>query len=393
MRVWILVIVAILLLGAAARMLSKSPAVDSLHASISATEALGGTDTTGYARALGPRPFSFPRDHGPHPRFRNEWWYFTGHLATEEGHRFGYQLTFFRTALAPGLPDRTSAWATNQTYMGHFALTDIGDGTFHAFERLSRGAQGLAGARADSLRVWLEDWSLEGGGLTTFPMTLRADGADAAIRLRLDQGKPIVLQGEEGWSRKGRDPGNASYYYSFTRMPTRGTLKVNDASYEVTGTSWMDREWSTSALDPDVEGWDWLSLQLSDGSDVMLYKLRRHEGSASPYSAGVFVDDQGAATPIAWDDVDLEVLDSWESPRGSATYPSRWRLEIPGYVLDIRPCVADQEWTGSVRYWEGAVEVRGSASTGEITGDGYVELTGYAPSMSSSTVAPARRNP
>jgi predicted secreted hydrolase len=365
-----------------------------MSASISAVDVLGGTDTAGFARARGPRDFAFPREHGPHPEFRNEWWYITGNLSTPEGRRFGYQFTIFRTALAPGDAGRSSSWATNQSYMGHFALTDAQDEAFHQFERLSRGALGLAGARAEPFRVWIEDWWIEGSTSEAtgrrhgiFPVTLAASQDGITVRLTLHEGKPMVLQGEDGWSRKGRDPGNSSYYYSYTRMPTSGTVSVSGAAYDVEGSSWMDREWSTSVLDEDVEGWDWFSLQLSDGRDVMIYLLRREDGSATPFSAGSLVAPDGSTHRLDWKDVSLEVLDVWESPRGGARYPSSWRLRIAGgeneaprpdeLDLEVRPVLRDQEWTRSVRYWEGAVAVQGTSGGSAVSGRGYVELTGY----------------
>jgi predicted secreted hydrolase len=385
-------VLVVLVLGVAAYWLAGDRGAESIGAVLSAAEVLGGTDTTGFTRALGPRPFDFPEDHGPHPEYRNEWWYVTGHLLTDEGRRFGYQFTIFRTALTPRPAPRSSSWATNQTYMGHFAVSDVGGGRFHAFERLHRGAQGLAGARVDPLRVWIEDWTIEGADPSVFALTLDASEGGVHIDLSLQQGKPMVLQGDRGWSRKGRDRGNASYYYSYTRMPTSGTLRIGSTSYDVSGSSWMDREWSTSALDEDVEGWDWFSLQLSDGRDIMLYRLRRHDGTASPFSAGRIVTADGDTKALSWDELSLEVLDVWESPRGGARYPSRWMLELrgDGSAFEIRPYLADQEWTHSVRYWEGAVEVRGSAGAEGVTGQGYVELTGYDPGEGRRDVGSAR---
>jgi predicted secreted hydrolase len=347
-------------------------------------EALGGSDggTEGYARALEPRPFHFPEDHGPHPDFRTEWWYWTGNLSTADGHDFGYQLTLFRNALAPEAKERTSAWGTRQVYMGHLALSDIGAGRFHAFEHFSRDTLGLAGAQAEPFKVWLEGWSAEAVGNGALPMRLTARGEGVSLSLVLEEGKPPVLQGDRGLSQKGPEKGNASYYYSLTRMPTRGQVTVEGRAYEVTGQSWMDREWSTSALSGDQVGWDWFALQLSDGSELMYYQLRQRDGTADPLSAGTLIPPQGEPVRLSREDVKLEIGNTWTSPHGGAVYPARWKLSVPSrrLSLDITPAQADQELSVSVRYWEGAVRLSGSSAGGPVEGRGYVELTGYGDS-------------
>jgi predicted secreted hydrolase len=347
-------------------------------------EALGEPDggTEGYARALEPRELRFPEDHGPHPDFRTEWWYWTGNLTTADGHDFGYQLTLFRSALAPEDKERASAWGTRQVYMGHLALSDIGGGRFHAFERFSRSALGLAGARAEPFRVWLEGWSAEAMAEGALPMRLTAREEGVSLELELEAGKPPVLQGNQGLSQKGPEPGNASYYYSLTRMPTRGRVTVDGRAYAVAGQSWMDREWSTSALGENQVGWDWFALQLSDGSELMYYQLRQRDGSPDPFSAGTFVPARDESARLSREDVRVEVLDTWKSPRGGATYPARWRLSVPSQALtlDITPALADQELSVSVRYWEGSVRLTGTHAGQPVEGRGYVELTGYGDS-------------
>jgi predicted secreted hydrolase len=353
------------------------------HASLSVASALRTASDQGYAKALEPRDFHFPADHGPHPDFRTEWWYYTGNLATAEGRRFGFQLTFFRSALAPSAPERASAWATRQAWLAHFTVSDVEGKTFHSFERWSRGAVGLAGAQGQPFRVWVKDWSAEGAPV--FPMRLRAaEGpqGETAIDLLLQEGKPPVLQGERGLSRKGAEPGDASYYYSLTRMPTSGTVRVDGKSFPVTGASWMDREWSTSSLGRDQVGWDWLALQLSDGWDVMLYRLRRADGSADPASSGTLIAPDGHSRPLHLADFQLEGSGEWRSPRSGGKYPTRWRIRIPNEELDldVRPLLADQELDVSFRYWEGAVGIAGTHHGRPVRGQGYVELTGYAAS-------------
>jgi predicted secreted hydrolase len=352
------------------------------RASLSVAGALRTADDRGYAKALETRAFSFPADHGPHPEFRTEWWYYTGNLATVEGRRFGFQLTFFRSALAPESPERASAWATRQAWLAHFAVSDVEEKRFHSFERWSRGAVGLAGARAQPFRVWVKDWTAEGAPV--FPMRLRAAEGGVAIDLLLQEGKPPVLQGERGLSRKGAGPGDASYYYSLTRMPAAGTVRLDGESFQVTGASWMDREWSTSSLGGDQVGWDWLALQLSDGWDVMLYRLRRADGSADPASSGTLIAPDGHSRPLRPADFELAGSGEWRSPRSGAKYPTkypaRWRVRVPGEELDldVRPLLADQELDVSFRYWEGAVGIAGTHHGRPVQGKGYVELTGYA---------------
>lgn len=343
--------------------------------------ALGGGDSSGYRRAYEPRSFEFPADHGPHPDFRNEWWYVTGNLVDTAGRAFGYQLTLFRIALAPAMPVADSAWRTNQIYMGHLALTDVAGRRHFGFERFSRGALDLAGARAAPFRVWLEDWELSGSESDIFPLRLRAREGEIALDLALDAAKPMVLQGDRGLSRKSAEPGNASYYYSYTRLPTQGTVRMSKHSFSIQGESWLDREWSTSALGPDQSGWDWFALQLDDGRDLMFYRLRRKDSGTDPFSKGTLVETDGQARLLSWDAVELQPLGEWTSPRTGDRYPAGWRLRLPAEHLDltVTPKVADQEMRLTVRYWEGAVAVKGRAGDREITGQGYLEMTRYEP--------------
>ncbi len=342
---------------------------------------LGGADTAGYARAVEPRVFRFPEDHGPHPAFRTEWWYVTGNLAGEGGRHVGFQLTFFRYALAPDPPASSSPWATSQAWMAHLAVTDTDRGAFHAFERFARGAQDLAGARASPFRVWLEDWMLEGVGAdAAFPMRLSAEEDGVALDLVLGAGKPPVLQGDAGLSRKGAEPGNASYYYSHTRMPTRGTVILGTDTLAVRGTAWMDREWSTSVLSEGQTGWDWFALQLDEGWELMVYALRTGDGSAHALSEGVLVDPDGAKRRLAWgSEVVVEPLDAWTSPTTGVRYPSRWRILVPerNWDLQVTPVLENQELDLAFRYWEGAVRVMSYGEGAPVAGRGYVELTGY----------------
>lgn len=346
---------------------------DAADARLTVSQALGKPANAAFARATQPRVFVFPQDHGPHPTFATEWWYYTGNLDSQDGRRFGYQLTFFRFGLTPDAPARGSAWAANSIYMAHLALSDIGTQKFYAFERFSRGAVGLAGAQSSPLQVWLEDWRMDAGP-DGVPMRLTAAQGDIALDLTLEAGKGIVLQGDHGLSQKSAEPGNASFYYSMPRMPSSGMLRIAGQEYQVRGQSWLDREWSTSALGNDQVGWDWFALQLEDGRELMYYRLRLRDGSEDAYSAGSLTGPQGELTRLSCEDVQIEVLDRWQSPAGTS-YPVRWRIRIPTQALElqVQAAMPDQELALSVRYWEGAVDV-----TGSIKGRGYVELTGYA---------------
>jgi len=344
------------------------------------SELLSGEGDAGFEKAIEPREFEFPEDHGPHPGFRNEWWYVTGNLDGDGGRRFGFELTIFRFALTPSLPATESEWRSNQVYIAHFAVTDADRERFFAAERFSRGALGLAGAKALPFRVWIEDWEIaaeETGAPERW--RLRASDPGFSVDLELSSAKPPVLNGDAGLSQKSAEPGNASYYYSMTRWLTDGSLQLGDDTFRVTGLSWLDREWSTSALGADQLGWDWFALQLSDGSDLMFYNLRKLDGSQDAQSAGTWIDTDGRSLHLGRDDVEITVTDTWESPQGGV-YPSAWTLRAPGQGLDlrIRPVMADQELFTTVRYWEGAVDVEGERDGRPVTGRGYVELTGYA---------------
>lgn len=341
-------------------------------------ELLSDSGVSGYRMALEPRNFRFPEDHGAHEEFRNEWWYFTGNLMDENGRPFGYQLTLFRFALLPRPePPLASRWQTRQAYLGHFAVTDIEAEGFHVAERYVRGAVGLAGTRSAPLAIWVDDWRIESSA-PDMAWQLRATGDTASIDLELVPEKPVILNGVGGLSQKSAAPGNASYYYSMPRLRTRGRVSIDGESYAVDGLSWLDREWGSSALSRDQQGWDWFALQLSDGSELMLYNLRRTDGSRDSHSAGTVIGNDGAATHLTAADFDIRVDDHWRSP-GGVQYPSTWTVVVPGLNLELEvlPAMANQELVTTVRYWEGAVSVSGQSAGSSVTGRGYVELTGY----------------
>lgn len=367
-------------LGGGVFYLARAGQADEVRARISTSDALRPDSGAGFARALAPRPFTFPADHGPHPEFQTEWWYYTGNLSTADGRRFGFQLTFFRRALTPTPTERPSAWGTSQVYLAHFAVSDIGANKFYAVDRFGRGAAGLAGAQAEPFRVWLEDWSADGSGPQAMQMRLRARQGDVAIDLALDgAARTPVLQGDEGLSQKSAAPGNASYYYSLTRMPANGSISAGGTTYQVTGLAWMDREWSTSALGEDQIGWDWFALQLDDGRDLMYYQLRRRDGSVDPFSKGIIVAANGTTTSISSSEARLEPVGTWRSSRSGGVYPASWRLSVPtqNLELEVTPRMADQELPLTIVYWEGAVAISGTAAGKPVSGSGYLEMTGY----------------
>ncbi|HYC09001.1 MAG TPA: lipocalin-like domain-containing protein [Steroidobacteraceae bacterium] len=349
----------------------------------------------GFAQALSVRPFIFPRDHGPHPAFRQEWWYVTGNLDAADGERFGFELTFFRFALVPPevplpAPARAdpgtgvaSAWRSREIYLAHFAVTDVARGRFRFAQKLERGALGLAGALGEPLHVWIDDWTLGGGdavdaaGATRWPLHATQQGY--AIDLELAPQTPAVPNGENGLSRKADEPTAASYYYSIPRLDVRGRVLRDGRALTVSGTAWLDREWGSGELGVQQSGWDWFALQLNDGSTLMFYALRRRDGSRDRHSAGTWLAASGETRPLADLDVSISVTREWRNARGDR-YPAGWHIRVPSLALDlsVRPVLQDQELGTTPRYWEGAVDVSGQRDARALGGRGYVELVGYA---------------
>lgn len=349
---------------------------------VSLSKAMGEVEDEDFSKVVEKRKFVFPDDHGPHPEFRTEWWYFTGNLVSDDGKEFGYQFTIFRTALSKEKSERNSEWNSNQIYMAHFAVTDIDGNKFYFDERFSREGNNLAGAQINPFKVWVEDWQIiQTEDKATFDLpiiTVKAKSEKAEIDFKLESVKFFVLQGDEGLSQKGKQPGNASYYYSYTRLETEGKIFLEGKEFSVNGFSWMDREWSTSALSEDQKGWDWFALQLDDNTEIMYYQMRKKDGTSDVFSKGVFVDEKGASQLIKKDDVALEVTGYWESPDG-VKYPSGWNLQIPSKEIDLKitPAVKNQLMDVVIRYWEGSVKIEGTKSGSKTAGRGYVELTGY----------------
>jgi predicted secreted hydrolase len=338
----------------------------------------------GFARATTPLDWEFPRNFGAHPAYQTEWWYYTGNVKTADGRHFGYQFTLFRRAISPDLDPSDSAWRTNQMYMAHFAVADVGGGQFLHAQRFSRGAAGLAGATADpGYRIWLEDWQVtaEDDAAQITQVQAAADGF--AVDLRLEQIKPPALQGQGGLSPKSGEAGNASHYYSLTRLLTSGTITVGEDVFAVEGATWKDHEFSTSALGTSAQGWDWFGLQLDDNRELMLGQIRLTAGGVEPAFGGLLVYPDGSTRYLPQSALTLEVTGTWLSPHTGALYPAGWNLtvdigEAEPLALTLTPLLPDQEihGGGGIDYWEGAVQI-----TGDATGYGYAELTGYAQQM------------
>ncbi|MBW3634907.1 MAG: carotenoid 1,2-hydratase [Armatimonadetes bacterium] len=345
--------------------------------------------------ALPPYTFQFPRDHGSHPQFATEWWYYTGHLTSKDGRRFGYQLTWFRTALAPQIK-RKSAWATRDVMFAHFALTDERGQRFFFSDRIARGNLGLAGAQSGARvpRVWVENWNLQFGGKSGERQSLRAvaksdatgtQGQNFALDLQQFALKPPAIQGERGVSQKSAGRGRASHYYSFTRLQTRGILSLGGERLEVAGQSWFDHEFGSNQMSANQTGWDWFSLQLDDGRELMLYRLRLKNGGVEPFSSGTVVEKNGATRHLRLADFRMTPLSSWKSSETGGVYPQKWRIEVPREKLrlEVAPTLQNQELRPrrsgvNLSYWEGSVRATGTRNGRAIRGVGYLEMTGYA---------------
>jgi len=329
--------------------------------------------------------FEFPRDHASHPEHKIEWWYYTGNVTSANGRRFGYQVTFFRVGV-DAKPTNPSKWALRDLFMAHVAISDPAGRRYRYAERLSRGGPGLAGASAEEYHVWNEDWtaSLDADGRHI----LVASGEQAAIELTLSPGtKPPAINGINGISQKGALAGNASHYYSLTRMPTIGTISVDGERFEVSGESWMDHEFGTSFLEPEQRGWDWLSVQLDDNRELMLYQLRRADGSRDPRSSGTLVGANGETTHLSNGDFTMTPGTRTHRAPNGAVYPIAWTVSIPAQQIDlsISTPLANQELdlgrSTGVSYWEGAIDVAGQRAGQRVTGRGYLEMTGYKGSL------------
>lgn len=343
-------------------------------------------NNAGYSLATVPGAVRFPRDLGPHYDYQTEWWYYTGNLETADGRLFGYQLTFFRRALAPpgegvAIAD-ASSWRTTQVYMAHFAISDISNRGFYPAEKFSRQALGLAGASSEPYAVWLDDWYARESNNNSVQLFARTQ--NTVLDLTLTQTLPPILQGNAGLSVKGAQPGNASNYYSLVRQESRGTVSVNGDTFMVSGLSWKDHEYMTSALAPEDVGWDWFGLQFYNGTALMLFQIRQADGSVTRFSSGTFVAGDGGVISLESSDFRIKTTDRWTSDQSGATYPIAWEIEIERIGLTLRGAalMANQELRLSRTYWEGAVALEGRYQGMPISGRGYVEMTGYVQRLS-----------
>lgn len=325
--------------------------------------------------------YEFPRDHGAHPAFKTEWWYFTGNLRDERGAEFGFQLTWFRQGISraenPGGP-QLSRWIVRDLDFAHFTLSDLGARQFFFSQKISRGAFGEAGSGAAGRIAWIDGWELflkENGA-----WELRAAEDGRALRLTLTPQKPPAIHGENGVSAKAAGAGHASHYYSQTRLAAAGEITLGGETRRVTGESWFDHEWATNQLTAEQAGWDWFSLQLSDGTELMLYQLRKRDGGVDAASSGTFIAADGGTahlpdgafrlTPLAW----------WKSLKTGTRYPVRWRVEVPrlALTLEVSTPMEKQELSLTpITYWEGAVRAEGQRAGKPVNARGYMELTGY----------------
>ena len=343
-----------------------------------------------YRTVTGPCAFVFPRDHGPHPDFRTEWWYYTGNLDGPSGKRYGFQLTFFRSQLAePGSektwPKNPSAWRTKDLFLAHSALSDSETKRFYLDERMARSGAGLSGVTRDNdaTRVFIGNWSAI---IESDTHRLKAPTRGFSIDLVSKATKPLTAHGIEGYSLKGKRPESASCYYSYTRLQTEGWITLSGKPVPVRGTAWMDHEFSSAPLEDGLAGWDWFSLQLGDGRELMIYQLRRGDGTRDPRSSGTLIDSQGRASHLAVSDFTLAPAgQTFRAPSG-AVYPISWTITVPSQQLELRVStpLQNQELvtTGAgVAYWEGLVDVAGTARGASIQGRGYLEMTGYKGSL------------
>ncbi len=330
--------------------------------------------------------YQFPRDHFSHPDYETEWWYYTGNLRAADGHRFGFELTFFRQAL--NLPKRTLAfadatWRPDQIYLAHLALSDIDSGVFFYTERLNRAGPGLAGVDAREERYWNGNWQVRWLAGRKGEQELKAVCRRFTLELDLTPEKPLVIHGENGVNQKGPEPGRASHYISFTRLHARGKLQLNGNSLSLDGLAWMDHEFFTEQLDSTEAGWDWFSIQLDNNEELMIYRLSKKSGGADAYSSGTYVDSRREAHFLSGSEFSLSPGGFWESPHSRARYPLAWQIRIPSLDLQLteRTAFEDQELFSRDKafptYWEGAVTYSGEIHREIVSGVGYLEMTGY----------------
>jgi len=336
--------------------------------------------TAQYKTALPGYRYEFPQDYFNHPDFQTEWWYYTGNVKSADGRHFGFELTFFRQGV-----DRdsktTGPWEVRDLYFAHLALSDLDGGKFLHAERTNRAGPGIAGVSEAERRIWNGNWQVLWSGNQ---QVLQAIDERFALHFTLRSAKPPVIHGENGVSPKAEGAGRASHYISLTRLNTQGEIELGGRKVPITGTAWMDHEFFTHQLEADQVGWDWISIQLQDNNELMLFHIRRKDGSIDPYSAGTFVDARGDTTHLRQDEFTLEPVGAtWASPATRAVYPVRWKISVPklGIALEGSTLLPSQELASSAgfvpAYWEGAVVFAGTRGGSSIGGVGYLEMTGY----------------
>ncbi|MEO8127008.1 MAG: lipocalin-like domain-containing protein [Bryobacteraceae bacterium] len=330
-----------------------------------------------YRLALPGYHYEFPKDHFNHPEYQTEWWYYTGNLRAADGKRFGFELTFFRHGV-----DRESRpkniWDVSDVWLAHAALSDIDGGRFYHAERLNRAGAGLAGADEEKARVWNGNWQAR---WDASGQRLQALSEKFRIDLIVHSEKAPVIHGANGVSQKSEGEGRASHYVSLTRLLAKGTIEVNGKTYAVDGLAWMDHEFFTHQLETNQSGWDWFSLQFDDGTELMLFRLRRKDGSADPYSAGTYIDARGNTRHLSVGDFSLTPGKTWTSGETGGRYPIAWTVRVPALELDaaLTTRLEQQELTGkTMAYWEGAIEVTAVKEGHAVTAVGYLEMTGYS---------------
>jgi len=333
-----------------------------------------------YKAAMPGYRYEFPRDHFNHPEFQTEWWYTTGNLIAADGHQYGFELTFFRQGMDRD-PSKKEPWDIQDLYVAHLALSDLDGGKFYHMERTNRAGPGLAGVDEKQKRIWNGNWEIRWNGEVE---TLSVADERFSLAFTLRSKKPPVIHGENGVSQKAAGPGHASHYISFTRLQTRGTIEMAGKPIEVGGTSWMDHEFFTHSIGEEQVGWDWLSVQLEDDTELMLYQLRRKDGSADPFSSGTYVDAQGNSVHLTAADFRLvSTGETWTSGVTGAKYLVSWSMEIPklGLKLATTTRLKSQELAGGSKlapsYWEGAIAIVGTRGDASVRGVGYLEMTGY----------------
>ena len=376
---FLLAVIALLMIWLISHLLSPSATASVSSPLISF---LSQDENRSFAKVQPGYQLKFLDDHGGHPEFRQEWWYFTGNLQNQSGRDFGFQLTFFRFAGSKFDQLGENPWNSGQTWMAHFALTDIQANQFYAIDDFTRDAGALAGAEAFPFSVWVNSWSVRQSKLACaecFDAILKASTENFSVSLAVKSDQPPLLHGDYGYSVKNHDGSIASYYYSYPDLQTQGSIEINGSTYQVTGKTWMDREWSSTVLGEDQLGWDWFALHFDDGREMMLFQVRARTGE--PYRTGVLINTDGSSSQFSGEMLSMSPGKFWRSRETGNRYPVEWL--ISGNSTDsklrlvIKAAVRDQELNLGFSYYEGATVFSGNFNGQSVSGNGYMELTGY----------------